>query len=154
LAAIQQQLLQTGIDSRIVVNDIIRYAGAPGWADGVLDFTEVFPPPSPPSPWEETLGSPTPEVERSPTDSLVESLRKGQITDGPRVSQLETDLREVLNTSAGLASASENLRLQGDVYGLTVIATRLQGNVYRLTIVATIVAVIAVVVAVMTPILS
>jgi hypothetical protein len=41
LADTQQQLLQTGIDSRIVVNDIVHYAQDPWWGRGALDFTEV-----------------------------------------------------------------------------------------------------------------
>jgi hypothetical protein len=44
LADIQRQLLQTGINSRIVVNDIVRYAQDPFWKHGVVDFTEVAPP--------------------------------------------------------------------------------------------------------------
>ena len=108
LADTQRQLLQTGLDSRIVVNDIVRYAQDPRWKHGVLDFTEVVPPDL--------------QGKAQPAASLAESLRQGQITDGPRVSQLETDLREVLLTSAELTSASENLRLQRMVVWLTVIA--------------------------------
>jgi len=108
LADTQRQLLQTGIDSRIVVNDIVRYAQDPRWKHGVLDFAEIAPPAL--------------QGRAEPTASLVESLRQGQITDGQRVSQLETDLREVLSTSAELTSASENLRLQRMVVWLTVIA--------------------------------
>jgi hypothetical protein len=117
LADTQRQLLQTGIDSQIVVNDIVRYAQARGWGNGVLNFTEVAPQASQRS---ATEGFPAP---RARPVSLTESLRKEQISDGQRVSQLETDLREVLNTSAQLASASENLRLQRMVVWLTVIAT-------------------------------
>jgi hypothetical protein len=108
LADTQRQLLQTGIDSRIVVNDIVRYAQDPWWKHGVLDFTEVV--------------APGQEGQLKPTPSLVESLRQGQITDGRRVVQLETDLREILSTSAELASAGENLRLQRRVVWLTVIS--------------------------------
>jgi hypothetical protein len=155
LAATQQQLLQTGINNQIVVKDIIRYAEADGWAYDVLDFTKVAPPPSR---WDFLPGPPTPPglayTKASSGASLADSLRTGQITGGQRISQLETDLHEILNTSASLASASESIRLQGDVYGLTVIATRLQGNVYRLTIVATIVAIIAALAAILTPLLS
>jgi hypothetical protein len=71
LADIQRQLLQTGIDSRIVVNDIVRYAQDPFWKHDVLDFTEVIP---------RDLG------EVKPTPSLTEWLQQGQITDGQRVS--------------------------------------------------------------------
>lgn len=179
LAATQRQLLHTGIDSRIVVNDIIRYAQDRGWANDVLDFTEVDTAPQgraleadrrkareaedidaavkrvneelskqwrplktaadaeffapmggqigttegDDDPDAVTRDPPTPHGEASPTASLAEILREGQITDGQRVSQLETDLREVLNTSAQLASASENIRLQRRVAWLTVIAT-------------------------------
>lgn len=108
LADTQRQLVQTGIDSRIVVNDIVRYAQDPWWKHGVLDFTEVVPPGL--------------EGQLKPTSSLVEFLRQGQITDGRRVTQLETDMREILSTSAELTSASENLRLQRRVVWLTVIA--------------------------------
>jgi hypothetical protein len=108
LADIQRLLLQTGIDSRIVVNDIVRYAQDPWWKHGVLDFTEAVPPDL--------------QGKAEPTASLAEFLRQGQITDGQQVSRLETDLREVLSTSAELTSASENLRLQRMVVWLTVIA--------------------------------
>jgi hypothetical protein len=127
LARTQRQLLQIGIDSRIVVNDIIRYAKEDrGWGDGVLDFTEV----AGWDPWEpkdtEVPTKVLPGLEglegEAPSGSLAEFLRQGQINDGPRVSQLETDLREILGTSAELASASENLRLQRMVVWLTVIA--------------------------------
>jgi hypothetical protein len=119
LADTQRQLLHTGIDSRIVVNDIIRYAQAPAWAKRVLDFTEV------PQAFQRSVtgGDPAPQGEAPPTASLAESLRQGQIADGQRVSRLETDLREILSTSAELTSASENLRLQSMVVWLTVIAT-------------------------------
>jgi hypothetical protein len=120
LADTQRLLLQTGIDSRIVVNDIIRYAQGPGWASDVLGLYRSRPPPSS---WMSPPVSPTPQGEASSDASLAESLRKGQITDGQRVFQLETDLREVLGTSAELASASENIRLQRGVFWLTVIAT-------------------------------
>jgi hypothetical protein len=109
LADTQRQLLQTGIDSRIVVNDIVRYAQDSWWKHGVLDFSEVLPP---------TLE----EGKVQSTGSLAESLREGQIGNGQRVSQLEGDLREVLNTNAQLTSASENLRLQRRITWLTVIS--------------------------------
>jgi hypothetical protein len=108
LADTQRQLLQTGIDSRIVVNDIVRYGEDPWWKHDVLDFTEVVPPER--------------QEDSQPTATLAESLRQGQITDGQRVYRLETDLREVLSTSAELTSASENLRLHRMVVWLTVIA--------------------------------
>jgi hypothetical protein len=108
LADTQRQLLQTGIDSRIVVNDIVRYAQSPLWRHDVLDFTEVLPPAL--------------QGQEEPTPSLAESLRQRQITDGQRVSRLETDLREVLSTSAELTSASETLRLNRTLVWLTVIA--------------------------------
>jgi hypothetical protein len=118
----QRQLLQTGIDSRIVVNDIVRYAQDQPLRPErryVLNFTEVAE-----LTWGDIAsGESIPQGEAPPTDSLVEFLSKGQITDGERVSQLETDLREILSTSAELISASENLRLQRWVVWLTVIAT-------------------------------
>jgi hypothetical protein len=128
LAKTQRQLLQTGIDSRIVVNDIIRYARVPRGRWNELDFTKVASP-------DVTREFHRRHGQAPPTVSLTEFLQKGQITNGQRVSRLETDLREVLNTSAQLASASENIRLQRLVVWLTVIAT--------------IVAIIAVAVAVM-----
>jgi hypothetical protein len=126
LAGIQRQLHQTGIDSRIVVSDIVRYAQDLWWKHGVLDFTDVAP---------RDL-----QQKAQPTPSLVEFLQQGQITDGQRVSRLETDLREVLSTSAELASAGENLRLQRMVVWLSVIAV-------IATIVAAAAAVIALVIA-------
>jgi hypothetical protein len=133
LADTQRQLFQTGIDSRIVVNDIVRYAQVPQWGDNVLDFTEVpyssewdlwldseVPPALPGS---DSEVSPALQGEAPPGISLAEELRLGQITDGQRVSRLETDLREILSTSAEFGAASENLRLQRWVVWLTVIAT-------------------------------
>jgi dTDP-4-amino-4,6-dideoxygalactose transaminase len=49
--------------------------------------------------------------------SLAESLRQSQITDGQRVFRLETDLREVLSTSAELVSASETSAFSAWSYG-------------------------------------
>jgi hypothetical protein len=108
LADTQQQLLRTGIDSRIVVNDIARYAQDPWWKHDVLDFSEVLPPGL--------------EGKAQPTGSLAKSLRESQIEGGQRVAHLETDLREILNTNAGLTSASENLRLQRRILWVTVIS--------------------------------
>ncbi len=130
LAETQRQLLHTGIDSRIVVNDIARYAQDPWWKHGILDFSEALPPAL--------------QGKAEPTASLAESLRQGQITDGQRVSRLETDLREILNTNAELTSTSENLRLQRRISRLTVVAV-------IATIVGAAAAVIALVIAARSP---
>lgn len=108
LTETQRQLLRTGIDSRIVVNDIIRYAQNSSWGTDVLEFSEVP---------QRALSQ-----NSEPPTSLTEWLQLGQITGGERVARLETDLRDILSTSAGLISASENLRLQRRVVWLTVIS--------------------------------
>jgi hypothetical protein len=108
LADTQQLLLRNGIDSRIVVNDIVRFAQDSWWRYNLIEFTEVDPPGVRDS--------------RRPPASLADSLRGGQITDGQRVSRLETDLRDILSTSADLTSASENIRLQRRVVWLTIIS--------------------------------
>jgi hypothetical protein len=117
---------------------VLDFTASASQASLILRLTEGASGPQ----WSDTapLGEP-------PAVSLAESLRTGQIADGERISQLETDLYEVLNTSANLASAIENLRLQNENLCL-------QNKVVRLTRIAIIIAIIAVAVAVMTPILS
>ena len=44
--------------------------------------------------------------------SLAELLRQGQIDQGTLVTQAEADLRDLINTSAQLTAATENIRLQ------------------------------------------
>lgn len=107
LAQIQQQLLRTGMDSQIVAADIVRYAqDEASWRRDILDFNEVLPPA---------------RVRRvTPRASLAETLRQGQINQGNRVTQAEAGLRELLNTSAQLTAAAENLRLQRRVLLLTI----------------------------------
>ena len=84
LSEVQRQLLQSGLDSRIVVKDIVRYAEGPMWRFNMLEFSEVVP---------AAVGA-----------SLAETWQRGQIADGRRISQMEDDLREVLSTSAELAA--------------------------------------------------
>ena len=130
LAHTQQQLVETGIDSRVVVNDIVRYAKDPWWKHGALDFSEVLPP--------------TLDGKAQSAASLIESLREDQVSNGPQVTRLETDLREILSTSAELNSAAENLRLQRTVVRLTVISV-------IVAVVAAAAAVIALVIALRRP---
>jgi hypothetical protein len=108
LAQVQHQLLRSGLDSRIVANDIVRYTADPMWKWGVPDFSEVLPPSSSP--------------ERTPIASLTDSLRQGQAANGQRVAQLEADLREVLSTNAEIAAAGANLRFARRLVWLTIVA--------------------------------
>ena len=108
LSDMQRQIIQVGIDSRIVVNDIVQYAGHPAWSIGVLEFSET--------------GSSDGTASSPITASLTDSLRQEQITDGRRVSQMESDLRDILSTSAELTAGSENLRLQRRIAWLTAIS--------------------------------
>jgi hypothetical protein len=107
LTEIQQQLLRTGMDSQIVGADIVRYAqDEASWRRDILDFNEVSPP---------ALAR-----RAASRASLAETMRQGQINQGDRVTQAEADLRELLNTSAQLTAATENLRLQRRVLWLTI----------------------------------
>jgi hypothetical protein len=54
--------------------------------------------------------------------SLAELLRQGQIDQGTLVTQAEADLRDLINTSAQLTAAIENIRLQRRVLLLTIIS--------------------------------
>lgn len=107
LGKLQQQLLRSGLDSRIVVNDIVRYSQNRAWSLDVLEFTRVT---------RAGLGLKGPEV------TLTEWLRQGQADDGRRVLQVEEDLREVLSTNAELTAASTNIRLQWIAIGVAVVA--------------------------------
>lgn len=54
--------------------------------------------------------------------SLAELLRHSQIDQGTLVTQAEADLRDLINTSAQLTAAGENIRLQRRVLLLTIIS--------------------------------
>jgi hypothetical protein len=109
LTQIQQQLLRTGMDSQIVAADIVRYAqNDASWRRDILDFHEVLP---------SAFAS-----RATPRASLADTMRQGQINQGNRVTQAEAGLRELLNTSAQLTAAAENLRLQRRVLLLTVVS--------------------------------
>jgi hypothetical protein len=107
LTHLQQQLMRTGMDSQIVAADIVRYAqDEASWRRDILDFNEV----------------PPPAVAKQMTSqaSLANTMRQGQISQGGRVTQAEAGLRDLLNTSAQLTAAAENLRLQRRVIWLTI----------------------------------
>jgi hypothetical protein len=107
VAELQQQLLRAGLDSQIVVSDIVRYTEDRMWGYDLLDFTRVAA--------RRALG-------REPTVTLAEWLRQGQAQDGRRVSRMERDLREVLSTNAELTAPSANLRLQWTAIWIAAIA--------------------------------
>ena len=151
LAQIQQQLISTGLDSQIVADDIVRYArDERSWRYDVLDFTQVLPPaltehlrPDHAAsarrrtwrPWKrknhQAAGarrhpgrlsrSAAANLAPAPS-SLAELLRQGQIDQGTLVTQAEADLRDLINTSAQLTAAAENIRLQRRVLLLTIIS--------------------------------
>jgi hypothetical protein len=54
--------------------------------------------------------------------SLKEAWHQNQVDDGNMIMQAESDLRDLLNTSAQLTAAAENLRLQRRVFWVTVIS--------------------------------
>ena len=107
LTHLQQQLMRTGMDSQIVAADIVGYAqDEASWRRDILDFNEVSPP----------------AVAQQMTSqaSLAITMRQGQISQGGRITQAEAGLRDLLNTSAQLTAAAENLRLQRRVIWLTI----------------------------------
>ena len=108
LVKTQKQLLQAGLDSRIVVNDIIRYARGKRFALDALDFS-----------WAEHPQRP---VFNQQTVSLIDSLRLRQVEDGRRVRELEGDLRDVLSSNAELTAAIANVRLQRTAVWIAVIS--------------------------------
>ena len=59
---------------------------------------------------------------RPAPSSLAELLRHGQIDQGTLVTQADADLRDLINTSAQLTAAGENIRLQRRVLLLTIIS--------------------------------
>jgi hypothetical protein len=114
LSEVQRQLLQGGIDSRIVANDIVRFAKSQWWNFNVLKFTEV-------APASITAGKPPP-APKATSFSLIETLGLRMVADGERVAEQESDLREVLNTSAQLAAAAANIRLQRTAVVVAIIS--------------------------------
>jgi hypothetical protein len=104
----QRQLLHAGLDIQIVVNDIARFTENTRWAYELLDFSRV------PAPGRALAGE--------PTVTLAQLLRRGQAEDGPRISRMERDLREVLVTNANLAAARANLRPQWTAVSIAVVA--------------------------------
>ncbi len=99
--------MRTGMDSQIVAADIVRYAqDEASWRHGILDFNEI----------------PPPALAQRMTSqaSLADTMRQGQINQGGRVTQAAAGLRDLLNTSAQLTAAAENLRLQRRVLWLTI----------------------------------
>jgi hypothetical protein len=106
LTKLQEQLLRAGLDSRIVVSDIVRYTQDPMWRYNLLDFSEVIPP--------------LRHTRRQPAVSLLDSLRQGQAVDGQRVLRMEKDLRDVLSTNAELTGAAANIRLMRNTVWIAV----------------------------------
>ena len=49
-------------------------------------------------------------------------MRQSQINLGAAVAQAEADLRDLINSSAQLTAAAENIRLQRSVLGLAIIS--------------------------------
>jgi len=58
----------------------------------------------------------------TPQRSLAESLRQGQIDRGTTVAESEANVRDLINASAQLTAAAENIRLQRRVLGLTIVS--------------------------------
>jgi hypothetical protein len=108
LTELQQQLLRAGLDSRIVVNDMVRFTQNRLWGYDLPDFRRVTPP--------------RVAFLREPTVTLTQWLRQGQAEDGRRVIRMENDLREVLSTNAELTAASINLRVQWTAVWIAAIA--------------------------------
>ena len=108
LETVQHQLLQAGIDNRIVANDISQNSSrqTQRFRLSVPDFHEL----------------PRKGYSNTPATSLIDAWRADQDAMAERVIQRERDLREVLSTNANLVSASANLRLQSRVFWLTVIS--------------------------------
>lgn len=104
---IQREVTRTGLDGRIVLHDVARYAEDPFWKFDVLDFDMV--------------PAPTPANIAAPATSLIETLRTGQIKDVDRIVKIEAELRELLGISADLRAVSLNLTLQWLIATLTVL---------------------------------
>jgi hypothetical protein len=112
LSEMQRQILRTGIDSRIVVGDIVDFANSPAWKN-VVDFTAATP---------AVLSSSSSPQPATQATFLNETWRVRATIDGKRIIEQESDLREILNTSAQLAAASANLRLQRTAVWIAVIS--------------------------------
>lgn len=109
LIRLRRQLARTEMDGRIVVADLIRYAESGwAWSREVPDFREVMRADLP--------------IASSARSSLKDTWRQSQVDDGNMIMQAESDLRDLLNTSAQLTGAAENLRLQRRVFWLTVMS--------------------------------
>jgi hypothetical protein len=109
LTQVQRQLITTGLNGQIVAADITRFAqNEIWWQHDVLDFTKITP------------SALIPYV--TPGLPLAESLRQGQINHGTAIAQAEADLRDLINSSAQLTAATENIRLQRSVRWLAVIS--------------------------------
>ena len=109
LTQVQQQLISTGLDGQIVAADIAGYArDKERWRYDVLDFTHVVPP--------ALIAAGTQPL------PLTEVLRHGQIERGTAVARAEADLRDLINSSAQLSAAAENIRLQRSVRWLAIVS--------------------------------
>ena len=83
---------------------------------------EETPAPSWPADTTRTRMPPTPPRHGPQGPSMAGLLRQGQIDQGTIVSQTEADLRDLINTSAQLTAAAENIRLQRRVLWLTIVS--------------------------------
>ena len=109
LTQVQRQLITTGLDNQIVAADIARFAqNEKWWRHDMLDFTKTIP---------STL-----VPYSAPGLPLAETLRQGQIDHGIAIAQAEADLRDLINSSAQLTAAAENIRLQRSVRWPAVIS--------------------------------
>ena len=112
VTALQQENLRAGLDSRIVVGDIVSFTQNPMWRTHLLsilsDFSEVIP------------------ARRSatgpPAASLIELWRNFTAAVGREIMRSERDLREVLSTNAELTGAAANLRLQRTTIWIAVLS--------------------------------
>jgi hypothetical protein len=113
LTQVQRQLISIGLDSQIVAADIVRYArDERSWRHDLLDFSQVLPP--------DLMEHLNPAPTLQP--SLAESLRLGQLDQGTMVTENEADMRDLINSSAQLTAAAENIRLQRRVSWLTIVS--------------------------------
>jgi hypothetical protein len=112
VTALQQENLRSGLDSRIVVGDIVSFTQNPMWRTHLLsilaDFSEVIP------------------ARRSTAGpgaaSLIELWRSWTAAVGREILRSERDLREVLSTNAALTGAAANLRLQRTTIWIAVLS--------------------------------
>lgn len=108
LAQVQQQVIHMGLESDIVVGDILRYAQDQNAWHQFPSFSEVT--------------SVASTQQPSPQVSLEQALQRRQMDNSNRIKQTEVDLRDLLNVSAQLTAAAENLRLQRRVLWLTIVS--------------------------------